>query len=183
MLPKPSETSNIDSEAFIAVGSNIEPHQNVSQALRILSKYVTICSISNFYRSQATERAEQNDFINGVVKILTTHQPRELKFDVLREIESQLGRIRTDDKHAARTIDLDLILYDDVTTNEADLILPDPSINIYPFVAVPLLELLPDLILPGTRVRLDTVRAALETNTLHPQDKLTDQLRSQFLNK
>ena len=114
---------------------------------------------------------------------MTTHQPRELKFDVLREIESQLGRIRTDDKHAARTIDLDLILYDDVTTNEADLILPDPSINIYPFVAVPLLELLPDLILPGTRVRLDTVRAALETNTLHPQDKLTDQLRSQFLNK
>ena len=114
--------SKIASEVFVAVGSNIEPEENISWALKMLQEYVTISAISKLYRSAALERADQDDFINGVVKILTSYKPRELKFDVLRKIESQLGRVRTDDKHTARTIDLDLILYDDIITNEDDLI-------------------------------------------------------------
>ena len=175
--------SKIASEVFVAVGSNIEPEENISWALKMLQEYVTISAISKLYRSAALERADQDDFINGVVKILTSYKPRELKFDVLRKIESQLGRVRTDDKHTARTIDLDLILYDDIITNEDDLIIPDPAINIYPFVAVPLLELAPDMILPGTRVQLSSVKAALKIDTMQPQWEFTNKLKLDLLGK
>lgn len=181
MTDRTNASSIIKNEAFIAVGSNIEPETNVLQALRILAEYVTITDISNFYHSAAMERPEQNDFINGVIKILTTYQPRELKFDVLRKIESQLGRIRTADKHAARTIDLDLILYDKVIMNEDSLVLPDPSICIYPFVAIPLLELEPDMILPGTRNPLSGIKAAMKIDIIQTQRELTTLLRTTFL--
>jgi 2-amino-4-hydroxy-6-hydroxymethyldihydropteridine diphosphokinase len=183
MSSRPTETSKIKSEAFIAVGSNIEPQQNISRALSMLAEYVTISAISNFYRSAALERADQDDFINGVVKISTTYQPQELKFNVLRKIESQLGRIRTNDKHAARTIDLDLILYDDMIMNEVELVLPDPGIYIYPFIALPLLELAPGIILPGTRTQLSGIKAALKIDTMRSQREFTDKLKSHFPGK
>jgi len=139
---------------FIAVGSNIEPEKNIEVALVELKKYVKITAVSNFYKSAPVGNPEQPLFLNGVIKIQTDLKPRELKFDILRKIEEKLGRIRTSDKNADRTIDLDLILYDDLVVDEPDLRLPDPAIRIYPFVAVPLLEIAPDLILPDTKMAL-----------------------------
>jgi 2-amino-4-hydroxy-6-hydroxymethyldihydropteridine diphosphokinase len=141
-------------EAYVAIGSNIEPQDNILQSLLMLKSYVTIAAISNFYRTSPVGRPEQPDFINGVVKIRTDHGPRELKFEVLRKIEEKLGRVRSEDKFAPRTIDLDIILYGMTVLNEPSLCLPDPSIRLYPFVAVPLAELAPELILPDTKTPL-----------------------------
>jgi 2-amino-4-hydroxy-6-hydroxymethyldihydropteridine diphosphokinase len=181
MTSNHSESSAIETDAYIAIGSNISPRENIPRALRALEKYVTICAISIFYRSAPLERPEQNDFINGVIRILTAYQPRYLKIDVLRKIESQSGRVRTADKHAARTIDLDLILYDKVTVKEDDLVLPDPSISIYPFIAVPLQELAPDLFLPQTRIPLSIIKASPDKKNLYPEEEFTEQLRATFL--
>ena len=143
-------------EAYIAVGSNIEPQDNILNALIALKTYVTITAISNFYRTSPVGKREQPEFINGVVKIKTNFKPRLLKFDVLRNIEKCLGRVRSIDKYTPRTIDLDLILYGSLVIDEPDFHLPDPIIRLYPFVAVPLLEIAPELMLPDTRTPLST---------------------------
>jgi 2-amino-4-hydroxy-6-hydroxymethyldihydropteridine diphosphokinase len=137
-------------DAFVAVGSNIDPLTHVRRALELLGERVSIAGVSAFYRTAAVDRPGEPDFANGVVKIHTARPPREVKFDVLRRIENELGRARGPDKSAPRTIDLDLILYGSMVIDKPDLHLPDPSIRTYPFVAVPLLELACDLILPDT---------------------------------
>lgn len=135
---------------FIAIGSNINPRDNIQKAIIELKKFVKITAISNFYKSKSLGNPNQPDFLNGVIKIQTDYKPRDLKFEVLRKTEEKLGRVRTNDKNASRTIDLDLILYGDLIINEPDLHLPDPAIRKYPFIAIPLLELVPDLFLPDT---------------------------------
>src|SRR5262245_53443950 len=95
--------------AFIGVGSNIAPEENIREALRRLTQSVHVVSISTFYREPAIDRPEDPDFYNGVVAIDTDLPPGKLKGAVLRRIEAALGRRRSADKYAARTIDLDLL--------------------------------------------------------------------------
>jgi dihydroneopterin aldolase/2-amino-4-hydroxy-6-hydroxymethyldihydropteridine diphosphokinase len=125
----------------------------------------------------AVGQSEQPDFINGVIKIQTDRSPRELKFDILRKIEEKLGRVRSGDKFAPRTIDLDVILYEMTLSDEPGLCLPDPSIRSYPFVAVPLLELAPELILPDTKTPLADEPATKLKTDLHLEAKFTERLR------
>jgi 2-amino-4-hydroxy-6-hydroxymethyldihydropteridine diphosphokinase len=139
--------------AFIAIGSNIDPERNVLAALRLLRRRVQIIAVSTFYRTPAEGRPADPDFINGVALIETDLPPRALKLGVLREIEEALGRERTADGFAPRTMDLDLLVYDDLEDDA--LRLPDPDILRRPFLALPLLELDPALRLPrwGTGIR------------------------------
>jgi 2-amino-4-hydroxy-6-hydroxymethyldihydropteridine diphosphokinase len=163
------DVTDIAVDAFVAVGSNIDPQENVRRALTILKTYVSITAVSTFYRTAAVDRPDQPDFINGVVGIRTARSPREVKFDVLRRIESQLGRVRSADKYAARTIDLDLVLYGAMVVDQPDLHLPDASIRRYPFVAVPLVELACDLVLPDTRTPLSdepVIKAGADMQTM-----------------
>jgi len=168
-------------DVYVAVGSNINPQDNISRALLALKTYFPINAVSNFYKTPALDRPSQADFINGVVRIQTGRSPREIKFDVLRNIEACLGRIRCADKYAPRTIDLDMILYGTEVIDEPDLRLPDPSIRLYPFVAVPLLELDPELILPDTQTSLSAepvARPAADTLLL---PEFTESLRRLIL--
>ena len=135
--------------AFLALGSNLDPERHIPAALRLLADRVRLVALSTFYASPALGRPEQPDFYNGAAEIATDLPPRALKFSVLREIESALGRRRSADKYAAREIDLDLVWYGGLQVNEPDLILPDPEIAARPFLAVPLAELAPDLFPPS----------------------------------
>src|SRR3990170_4754101 len=112
--------------AFVAVGSNIDPETNVRRALLLLAREVRLLGISTFYQTKPIDRPDQPPFYNGVIEIETELPPGELKHSLLRRIERELGRVRTEDKHAPRAIDLDLLLYDDVTLEEEGLRLPDP---------------------------------------------------------
>ena len=167
--------------AYIAVGSNIEPQDNILNALVNLKTYTTIIAISNFYITCPVGNSEQPDFFNGVVKIQTDAGPRKLKFEILRKIEEKLGRQRSADKNAPRTIDLDLILYGIVLIDEPDLRVPEPSIRLYPFVAVPLLELAPELILPDTKTALADEPVVKEKNDLRLEKDFTARLRRLIL--
>jgi 2-amino-4-hydroxy-6-hydroxymethyldihydropteridine diphosphokinase len=166
--------------AFVAVGSNIEPARNIASALAALARLVEVTGTSAFYRTAPVGRPEQPAFYNGVWRIETALAPAAVKFDVLRRIESDLGRHRTQDKYAARSIDLDLILYDDVVIDTPDLRLPDPEIIERSFVAVPLLELSPALVLPDTGKRLDSLPVARSTRGLEKLDPFTEQLRNRL---
>lgn len=166
--------------AFIAVGSNVEPEQNVRDGLRTLSQRLRIRGVSTFYRSLPLGRPEQPPFINGVVEVHTDVPPQQLKYDVLRAVELAMGRVRTADKCAARTLDLDLILYDEVVIRSADLILPDPEIVSRPFLAVPLAELAPDAVLPGDGRSLRSIANRFAKHHMERLDAYTKQLRREL---
>ena len=159
--------------AYIAVGSNIEPEKNVPAAVAMLSREVRVLGVSQFYRTKAVERPEQGDYRNGVVKIATDLGPAELKHGVLRAIETKLGRVRSADRYAARTIDLDVILYRDLVLAQEDLVLPDAAIRTRAFVAVPLLEIAPDLVLPDNGERLAELPVVGRTAGLEPDPALS----------
>jgi hypothetical protein len=78
------------------------------------------------------------------VAIETNQPPVAVKVTVLRRIEETLGRVRSEDKFAPRTIDLDLLLYDDVAMSSDMLVLPDPDLACRPFLAIPVFELEPE---------------------------------------
>jgi 2-amino-4-hydroxy-6-hydroxymethyldihydropteridine diphosphokinase len=167
--------------AFVSVGSNIDPEENTARALSALGREARITKISTVYLTEPEGRPEQPLFYNCVVEIETELSPVELKQKVLREIEKRLGRERTEDKYAARTIDLDLVLYDDLVMTTEGLTLPDPDIVRRPFLAVPLLELAPGLVLPGSGLRIAEAAAALQQNSMKPLKNYTERLRKEVL--
>ncbi|MFQ6099416.1 MAG: 2-amino-4-hydroxy-6-hydroxymethyldihydropteridine diphosphokinase [Armatimonadota bacterium] len=168
--------------AFISVGSNVNPERNVPAALRLLSRGVRTMRISTFYATEPLGHPEQPTFYNGVVEVETDFPPHDLKHGLLRCIEDQLGRQRGDDRYAPRTIDLDVLLYDDVVADDEDLRLPDPHIFERPFLATALRELCPDLVLPGSEQRIADVAARLDQSGMQPLPEFTRLLRKEASN-
>ncbi|MCY3022976.1 MAG: 2-amino-4-hydroxy-6-hydroxymethyldihydropteridine diphosphokinase [Planctomycetota bacterium] len=166
------------------MGSNIRPEANIPAALEKLMRAVRVTATSTFYRTAALQRSGTGEegrttdpeFLNGVWKIETDLDARALKFTVLRRIEDELGRTRTADKYAPRTVDLDLLVYGDTAIDEAGLRVPDPDIRSRSFLALPLLELCPDLALADTGERLAALPVAAAGTQLAPDRALTDWL-------
>ena len=163
--------------AFISIGSNINPSANVESALRTLAKKVHITAVSTVYASKAEGRPGQPDFYNCVAEIETDLNPTDLKYNVLRPIEAELGRRRTPDKYAPRTIDLDLILYGNLVLNTQELVLPDPEIPHRPFIALPLAALDSGLIIPGINMPISQIAAVSQEEQIRPLTSYTEYLR------
>lgn len=168
--------------AYAAVGSNIDPEVNIEAGIKALSAFVRIADMSTLYASKPSDRPEQPDFINGVLKFETSLDPWSLKFDVLRKVESRLGRVRGEDRHAARTLDLDLILYEEQVFRSDELTLPAPDIYRAAYVAYPLAELAPSLVLPDTKIMVRDLKGATASDTLIALPELTASLKG-WLNK
>jgi len=162
-------------QAFVSIGSNIDPARNVRAALRALTQRVEVSGISTVYLTPAEGRREQPPFYNCILEISTETNPLDLKFRVLRPSEAALGRERTSDKYAPRTIDLDLVLYGDLVLNEKDLVLPDPEIYHRSFLVIPLAELAPELILPGSSMHISEL--AQRFGPMQPLESYTESLR------
>ena len=161
------------SVAFISVGSNIDPLQNVTAALIALLKKESVVSSSTFYQTEPLGDESQPRFVNGVWQIETALSPRQIKSRLLQPIEESLGRRRTADKFAPRTIDLDLLLYNDLVVDEADLTLPHPDLA-RPFVHLPVRELL-DRDGSGVDANLrDRIVGLLPAHTSRPGDVLAE---------
>lgn len=165
-------------EAYLAIGSNIEPEKNISEAIRLLGQKVKVLKTSTVYLTEALLRKEQPRFYNCVIKIETDIEPRKLKFDVLRAIEKRMGRKRTRDKYAPRTIDIDLILYGNLSLSTKDLVIPDPNIQKRPFLAVPLSEIEPDLMLPTAEVSTKEIAGKFRDHKMIPLERYTTALRN-----
>jgi len=163
---------------FVSLGSNVDPETNVKRAMRLLQRELGIRAISTFYRTPALKRPADPPFFNGVVEVGNALGPLEVK-KRLRQIEQALGRERTADRFAPRTVDLDLIIYGDEVMSSDELALPHPDIVERPFVAIPLLELAPDLILPDSRRPLRSVVGSLAPYPMELLGELTRQLRTE----
>ena len=163
---------------FVSMGSNVDPETNVRRAVRMLEVELGVRALSTFYRTPALRRPADPPFVNGVIEVGDALGPLELKAR-LRQIERRLARSRTADRFAPRTVDLDLLLYGDEARSSEELTLPHPDVLARAFVAVPLSELAPDLILPGSGRALREVMSALAPYPMEALDELTEQLRTE----
>jgi 2-amino-4-hydroxy-6-hydroxymethyldihydropteridine diphosphokinase len=119
----------------LLLGSNIEPEQNIPRAVDLLREKLTILQISSVWESASMECCYP-DFLNLAVLVSSPWDAPLLKRQILRPLESQMGRVRTADKNASRPIDIDIIL--------CDGILLDSTLWQYAHRAVPVAELFPD---------------------------------------
>lgn len=136
----------------LSLGSNIDPAENLNAAVELLRERMTVLAVSRAWRTIAVG-TQGPDFLNAAVLVDTDCPPDTLKNDVLRKIESRLGRVRTEDKFAPRTIDIDIITCDDCIL--------DRELWSYPHLALPVSELLPELEHPESGRRLEHIAREL----------------------
>lgn len=136
-------------QAYVSVGSNIEPQQHIRAGLADMQQQYGQLTISSVYESEAVGFSGDN-FYNLVVGFETAQPPLIIN-QTLRVIEQTHGRIRSQNKFSARTLDLDLILYGDMIFQEDKLVLPRDEILNYAFVLLPLAEIIPNAKHPITQ--------------------------------
>lgn len=140
-------------EAYLSLGSNIDPERNLPEAIRLLSRHGQVKAVSSAWQSHAVGSSGP-DFLNACILLLTPLPAGKLVKQVLRPIEAEMGRVRGPDKNAPRTIDIDLILFDDDPHDE--------DFWTSAFVIVPLAELLPNYPYPLGYEDLATVSSRVQ---------------------
>lgn len=136
--------------AYVALGANLDdPEATVRAAIDALATLpqARLVARSSLYRTAPVGLAGQPDFINAVVALDCTLDPDAL-LNTLFAIERRFGRIRAE-KNGPRTLDLDLLLYDDLVRDTAHLHLPHPRLHLRAFVVAPLAEIAPQCRIPG----------------------------------
>lgn len=139
-------------QAFLSLGSNIQPEANLPKAIDLLSKRGEILNISSVWETEAVGSTGPN-FLNACVLFSTPLTYPELKDQIAHPIENLLGRKRTEDKNAARTIDIDIVLFDDLSCDERFWKMA--------FVVIPLAEIYPGFRNPLTQESLTETAARL----------------------
>ncbi|MDT8387231.1 MAG: 2-amino-4-hydroxy-6-hydroxymethyldihydropteridine diphosphokinase [Thiogranum sp.] len=136
------------SKVYVSVGTNIDREHNVRAALQRLAEEFGVLEQSQTYETVAVG-FEGEPFYNLVVAFDSEQDPQQIA-RILRQIEDEHGRQRSGGKFSDRTLDLDLLLYDDLVLNSPDLTLPRPEIETYAFVLRPLAEMAGDFKHPLT---------------------------------
>ncbi len=138
--------------ALVALGSNLLPERHLPAAVRLLSRRARLLAVSSAWATRPVGPPGQPPFVNGAV-LLGTSQSRQRLKAALRSVEAQLGRLRSADRYAPRSIDLDLVAYggDD----------PDPDLLRYAHVALPAAEVAPSWVHPTTGDTLAAIAARL----------------------
>ncbi len=138
--------------AYIGLGSNLDdPAAQLRRAFAELAELPSsrLVARSRLYRSPPLGELAQPDYLNAVAAILTRLEPQRL-LDALQAIERAHGRDRTESQRwAARTLDLDLLVYGEMKLKSEQLEIPHPGIAARNFVLLPLLEVAPGLRIPG----------------------------------
>ena len=137
--------------AYIGLGSNLgEREDNIRAALEAIAGLpdTDLVRVSSLYDTEPVGEVDQPNFLNAAVVVDTELDARTLLWNLML-IEKRLGRVRTQ-RWGPRTIDLDLLLYGDDVIEDDDLRVPHPEIIRRSFVLVPLVELEPRLVHPGT---------------------------------
>jgi 2-amino-4-hydroxy-6-hydroxymethyldihydropteridine diphosphokinase len=147
---------NMLHRAYFSIGSNIDPEENVPSAISLLKESGRIAVISRAWETHSVG-AKGPNFINVTVLLITAMSIDDIKQLVIRPIENKLGRKRTNDKFAPRTIDLDLLIY--------DRHLLEARLWNLAFLAVPTSEIAPDFRHPITGERLDRAAYQLKRST------------------
>lgn len=136
---------------YLALGSNLaDPLHQVQAALDALAAIpqTTLVATSSFYRTPPYGPANQPDYLNAAVALETALTPEEL-LDHTQRIELEQGRVRKDERWGPRTLDLDIMLFGDLTLSTPRLTIPHYDIGNRAFMLVPLVEIAAGLHFPN----------------------------------
>ena len=141
--------------AYLSLGSNIEPARHLVRAIEQLQGFGEVEKISNAWESKSVG-AEGPNYLNACLRLTTTFDQRELKERVLLPLEASLGRKRSENRFAPRTIDIDMVVFDGTSC--------DDKYWGQAFVVVPLAEIYPDFSNPVTQERIAQTATRLRQN-------------------
>ncbi|MFQ5407175.1 MAG: 2-amino-4-hydroxy-6-hydroxymethyldihydropteridine diphosphokinase [Anaerolineales bacterium] len=147
----PAELMN---RIYLSLGSNVEKEQNLPRAVALLATRARLVAVSSVYETAPVGNVDAPAYFNAAALVETTRTPEDFKREILRPIESALGRRRSSDKNAPRTIDIDVALVNEQICELDGRHVPEPDVVAYPHVAIPLAEIAPDYIHPETRQTL-----------------------------
>ena len=136
-------------KVLVSVGSNINRRDSISRGLRSLQKEVMNLELSSVYETEAVGFSG-NPFYNLVISFETGLTPEKINI-LLKKIEKKHGRKSGCKKFSSRTLDMDLLLYDDLVLDQKGLQIPRSEIFKYAFVLQPLAEIMPKGICPGKK--------------------------------
>lgn len=159
--------------AYIGLGSNLsDPQAQITSALDKLKQleYCVVTKVSSLYFSRPMGPQDQPDYMNAVVAIETSLSPLAL-LDTLQHIENKAGRERKDNRWGARVLDLDILLFDQQTINNARLTVPHYGLKLREFVLLPLAEITDQLVLPDGD-SIEGLAKQIEKNGLKIHSKL-----------
>jgi 2-amino-4-hydroxy-6-hydroxymethyldihydropteridine diphosphokinase len=154
-------------DCIIALGSNIgDKAANIDRAIGLITQTgdVRLVRRSRDFSTPPWGKTDQDWFVNACISVATALSPHALLARA-QEVERKMGRERTV-KWGPRIIDVDLLIYRDVSLNEADLVLPHPYIGERAFVLAPLMDIAPDLQIKGKSVR--ELYAAIDHSGVRP---------------
>ncbi len=138
-------------QVYLSFGANLGNRQvNILQALQYVQTRTSIKTLSSFYETEPVGYSDQPKFLNIVCELKTDLSPADL-LHFLKWIEKRMGRPEAF-RNAPRPIDIDILLYDDLSLESSELQLPHPRLPERAFVLVPLAEIAPDLVHPGSHL-------------------------------
>lgn len=148
---------------FLSLGSNIgQKVDYLNKAVDIIRKndFIHKVKVSSVYQTNPVGYLDQDTFMNIAVELSTTLEPYQL-LDVCQEVEESLNRVRLI-RWGPRTIDVDIILYDEVILNDEALTIPHPRMHERAFVLIPICELDCELIIQNQKIQ--TLLEAIDTS-------------------
>lgn len=152
--------------AFISVGSNLgDKLLNCRKGIAALNagERSVITGQSHFYRTEPVDYLDQDWFVNAVVKIETRIEPAVL-FGELKSIEKEIGRDSDGIRYGPRVLDLDILLYDRLILETAELIIPHPRMHRRRFVLQPMCDIDPRMMHPVLKKDMQALQDALGEN-------------------
>jgi 2-amino-4-hydroxy-6-hydroxymethyldihydropteridine diphosphokinase len=157
----PELEEEVEEEVYLALGSNLgsrESHLAAAIAALRRTEGVRVTAVSPVYETDPVGPPPQGPYLNAVARLRTLLAPRALLARLL-EIEAEAGRSRGGERHAARTLDLDLLLYGARQIDEPGLEVPHPRLHQRAFVLEPLRDLAAQLVHPRLRERVESLAA------------------------
>jgi 2-amino-4-hydroxy-6-hydroxymethyldihydropteridine diphosphokinase len=140
---------------YLGLGSNVgNRRQNILSGIGLITKHIgKVARKSHLYETEPWGKPDQDSFINQVVMVNTTLDPRQL-LEAITKIERELGRERKE-KWGPRTLDIDILLYGKRIIRDKGLEIPHPEMHLRGFVLAPLMEIDPELVHPVLGQQID----------------------------
>lgn len=151
------------STAYISIGSNMGNRYNyLKGAVEQLTSHsrIEVTAISSIYETDPIGYTDQEPFLNMVIKVNTPLSPHELLLEI-QKVENDLGRKR-EIKWGPRTLDLDILLFNNENIETEKLIIPHPRMHERSFVLVPLMEIDQHIVLPTTKMSISLIIEGLQ---------------------
>jgi 2-amino-4-hydroxy-6-hydroxymethyldihydropteridine diphosphokinase len=144
---------------YLSLGSNVGDREaHLGDALARLAATGRVIAVSSFYETEPVEFTSQPWFLNCAVAFETGKTPQQL-MTALLGIEEEMGRRRVR-KKGPRSIDIDILLFDDIVMDSKELVIPHPSMQERRFVLEPLAEIAPNVIHPALKKTISELRDA-----------------------